>query len=99
MNPWDLFERRVCLTLGPDWSIACGEFERVGLEKVWRFDALPIDGDKILGPHQSCSGSMRQILQDFIVSEAQTLLLMEDDIQFKSTSHLETALSELPKDW
>jgi len=94
MNPFEFFERRVCLTLGPDWPIACEEFERVGLENVWRFDALPD-----IGPHQSFNKSTRQILTNFLISGAKTLLFLEDDVVFKDLSHLEVALSELPSDW
>lgn len=91
---WSFFQRRVCLTLGPDWPLACAEFERVGLECVWRFDALPD-----IGPHQSFNRSTRRILSDFAMSESETLLFLEDDVVFKDLGHLETALSELPADW
>jgi hypothetical protein len=99
MNPFDFFERKVCLTLGPDWPLACTEFERVGLTDVWRFDAIPINEDKILGPHQSFSASVRQILEDFMVSGSKTLLHLEDDCIFQPLDHLAEALSELPDDW
>lgn len=99
MNAFDFFQRKVCLTLGPDWPLACSEFERVGLNDVWRFDAIPIDNDKILGPHQSFSAGVRQILQDFLVSGSKTLLHLEDDCSFQSLDHLESALSELPWNW
>lgn len=99
MSGWRFFDRRVCLTLGPEWPIACREFERVGLTDVWRFDALPIDDDKILGPHQSFSASVRRILEDFMVSGARSLLHLEDDVVFRDHAHLQQALSELPDDW
>lgn len=99
MTPFDFFQRRVCLTLGPDWPQACAELERVGLTDVWRFDAVPVDGDRIAGPHQSFSASVRQILDDFIVSGAQTLLHLEDDVVFQRLDHLTIALSELPANW
>jgi hypothetical protein len=94
MNPFDFFERKVCLTLGPDWPQACTEFERVGLTDVWRFDAIPD-----IGPHQSFSRSVRQILEDFMVSGSKTLLHMEDDCIFQPLDHLALALSELPENW
>lgn len=94
MNPFSFFDRRACLTLGPDWPIACEEFERVGLDHVWRFDAL-----KDIGPHQSFNKSTRQILTDFLISGAETLLFLEDDVVFRHLDHLEQALSELPPDW
>lgn len=94
MNSFTFFGRRVCLTLGPDWPLACAEFERVGLDHVWRFDALPD-----IGPHQSFNRSTRRILSDFCMSDSETLLFLEDDVVFRDLSHLEIALSELPADW
>lgn len=91
---WDFFQRKTCLTLGPDWPIACAEFERVGLEHVWRFDALTAEG-----PHQSFNKSTRQILSDFIVSGSETLLFLEDDVVFRDMGHLDKALNELPENW
>lgn len=96
---WDRFSRKTCLTLGPEWPLFCQEAERVGLDGVWRFDALPIDGERIKGPHQSFSGSVRQILSDFYALEQDSLLFMEDDCVFQPLEHLETALSELPSNW
>lgn len=93
-NPFNFFTRKVCLTLGPDWPLACEEFERVGLEHVWRFDALPD-----IGPHQSFNRSTRQILSDFCMTDSETLLFLEDDVVFRDLGHLELALSELPSDW
>lgn len=99
MNPFSFFTRRVCLTLGPDWPTACAEFERVSVNNVWRFDALPIDGERILGPHQSFNASVRQVLEDFIVSGSESLLFLEDDVTFRDLAHLELALCELPANW
>lgn len=91
---WDFFERRVCLTTYPDeWAKAEREFERVGLE-VQRFQSIPD-----IGPHQSFSHSVRQILIDFNESDAQTLLHLEDDVEFRELEHLNPALEELPDDW
>src|SRR5678816_912613 len=75
------------------------EFVRVGITEYQKFEALPIDDNEILGPHQSFSGSVRQILRDFIVSGSNTLLLLEEDCIFNDVSHLDQALAELPDDW
>lgn len=100
MSVWDFFQRRCSLTVDPgEWEKGCAEFARVGLENVIRYQALPIDNDQILGPHQSFSATMRSVLQDFWNSDAQTLLNLEDDCLFKDYSHLEEALSELPPSW
>jgi hypothetical protein len=100
MNPFSLFSRKVCLTLGgPEWPIAQAEFERVGLDGVLRFDALPIDEKEILGPHQSFNGSVRKILIEALDADTHNLLFLEDDCTFRPLDHLEAALSELPVDW
>lgn len=96
---WDFFEKRVCLTTDEnEWNIGAQEFERVGLT-VEKFQSLPIDDDQILGPHQSFSGSVRQILTEFLASDAKTLLHVEDDCIFRDTWHLQFALNDLPDDW
>jgi hypothetical protein len=91
---WSFFQRRVCLTTGPEWSHACAEFERVGMSEVWRYDALPAPST-----YESFNLSVRKILADFHLSGAQTLLSLEDDVVFRDLSQLEDALSELPSDW
>lgn len=91
---WNFFERRVCLTNDPvEWEIGKAEFDRAGLA-VDRFAALPD-----IGPHQSFSKSLREILCQFWLSEADTLLHVEDDCVFRSLDHLPQALAELPRDW
>lgn len=95
MNPWQLFDRKICLTVQDDeWQKACLEFERVGLTEVEKYTAV-----KEIGPHESFSHSERNILLDFYHSDAETLLHLEDDVVFKSTGHLEAAIGELPSDW
>lgn len=96
---WQWFDRRVCLTLGPDWPTVCQELERVGLDGVWRFDAIPINGDSIPGPHQSFNASVRKILKDAYDLDTERLLFLEDDVVFRDLSHLDQALSELPENW
>jgi len=99
MSKWSFFDKRVCLTTHPEeWKLGQQEFDRVGLS-VEKFQSLPIDDDKILGPHQSFSGSVRQILTEFNESNAQTLLHVEDDCLFRDLWHLEYALHQLPEDW
>lgn len=91
---WSFFDRRICLTTLPsEWAIAQQEFSRVGLE-VTPFQSLPD-----IGPHQSFSKSEREILCQFYLSGAETLLHLEDDVVFRDLSHLEQALMELPDDW
>lgn len=91
---WDFFQRRVCLTADEDeYALAQVEFWRVGLD-VDRYQAV-----KEIGPHQSFSHSERNILLDFLYSDADTLLHLEDDCVFRDLSHLPQAISELPDDW
>ena len=91
---WNFFNRRICLTNDPaEWQIAQAEFNRVGLE-VEKFQAV-----KEIGPHQSFSHSEREILLDFLHSDAETLLHLEDDCVFRDLSLLPAALLQLPADW
>lgn len=93
-RPWSFFQRRVCLTtIDTEWQLAQQEFARVGLT-VDKFQSLPD-----IGPHQSFSKSEREILLGFWQSEAETLLHLEDDVQFRNLGHLEAAISELPAEW
>lgn len=91
---WPFFDKHVCLTNDPaEWPIAQSEFARVGLE-VEKYQAV-----KEIGPHQSFSHSERNILLEFLHSDAETLLHLEDDVSFRDLSHLDQALGELPEDW
>ena len=100
MSVWDFFERRCSLTVDPaEWEKGCVEFERVGLTNVWKYQALPIDSDQILGPHQSFNATMRLALTHFAESSDRTMLHLEDDCQFGDLSYLEAALAELPSTW
>lgn len=91
---WDFFERRVCLTThDEEWRHAQHEFNRLGIA-VDKFQSLPD-----IGPNQSFSKSVRQILIDFYESDSRTLLHLEDDVTFRDYQHLDQALSELPADW
>lgn len=95
INAWKHIDQKVCLTLGgSEWDKACEEFNRVELFDVKRFDALPD-----IGPHQSFNVSTRKILENFYNSKHETLLFLEDDVEFRELGHLETALKELPKDF
>lgn len=91
---WNFFQRRICLTASDsEWTLAQAEFNRVGLE-VEKFQAV-----KEIGPHQSFSHSERNILLDFLYSDVDTLLHLEDDCVFRDLSHLPQAIGELPHDW
>ena len=91
---WNFFESKVCVTtLDEQWLLAQRELARVGLS-VEKFQSLPD-----IGPHQSFSKSVRQILIDFYESDSRTLLHLEDDVVFKNLNPLAHALRELPADW
>lgn len=92
---WDFFDRKVCLTAdASEWVKADKEFNRIGLTDVQRFNAIPH-----IGPHQSFNCSTRQILIEFLESDAERLLFLEDDCVFKNYAHIDQALKELPADW
>lgn len=95
MNPFDFFDRKVCLTLEDiEWCQAQVEFARVGLNDYQKFMALPD-----IGPHQSFNKSTREILSQFWASGADSLLFLEDDCVFRPLNHLAQALAELPSTW
>ena len=92
---WDLFDRKVCLTADAgEWVKADTEFNRIGLNDVQRFNAIPH-----IGPHQSFNCSTRQILIEFFESSNEQLLFLEDDCVFKNLTHVDQALKDLPADW
>lgn len=91
---WSFFQRIICLTNDPaEYVLAQAEFDRVGLT------VQPYHAVKEIGPHQSFSHSERNILLDFLFSEDNRLLHLEDDVVFRSLDHLPQAISELPDDW
>lgn len=94
-SAWSFFDRVVCLSLTQEeWAKGKIEFDRVGLHRIERFQAV-----KEIGPHESFSHSERDILLDFYHSPAQRLLHLEDDCQFHDLEHLGRALAELPRTW
>lgn len=95
MSAFDFFQLKTCLTLNAlEWEQGRAEIERVGIFDCIKFQALPD-----IGPHQSFNKSTRQILTDFNKSAYETLLFLEDDVQFRNLDHLGQALSELPSNW
>lgn len=91
---WSFFQRIVCLSASDsEYALAQAEFTRVGLS-VQKYLAV-----KEIGPHQSFSHSERNILLDFLFSEDNRLLHLEDDVVFRELGHLPQAISELPADW
>lgn len=97
MNNFALFEMQVCLNhpnAKKRWDDSVIEFSKVGINNVLRFSALPD-----IGPHESFNNSVRAIVKAFYQGNSNTLLFLEDDIFFRTTDHLNAALSELPTDW
>jgi hypothetical protein len=91
---WSFFQRRICLTANSsEWLKAQSELQRVGLT-VEKYEAV-----KEIGPHQSFNHSERNILLEFLFSDDNRLLHLEDDVVFRDLSHLPQAMSELPADW
>lgn len=91
---WSFFQRIICLSASDsEYALAQAEFSRVGLT-VEKYPAV-----KEIGPHQSFSHSERNILLDFLFSEDNRLLHLEDDVVFRDLGHLPQAISELPNDW
>ena len=70
------------------------ELHRVGITDYIRFEAV-----EDIGAHESFNRSVNYILRMFELSGAERLLLIEDDVLFVGTDHVEEAISELPEDW
>lgn len=91
---WGFFDRIICLSSDThEYALASAEFTRVGITAT-RYPAV-----REIGPHQSFSHSERNILLDFLYSDDETLLHLEDDVAFRDLGHLPQAISELPADW
>jgi hypothetical protein len=91
---WSFFHRVIMLTADPaEYALGEAECARVGLT------ITPYHAVKEIGPHQSFSHSERNILLDFLYSDDETLLHLEDDVVFRDLDHLPQAISQLPADW
>lgn len=92
----NFFDHIYCLNQAerPDrWKQAEEEFLRVGLT-VERFTALKADQ-----PFHSFCISQYGMLKQFLETDGNKLLTLEDDVLFKNLDHLSDALSELPDNW
>lgn len=82
------------LTANPaEYALGRAECERVGLTPT------PYHAVKEVGPQQSFSHSERNILLEFLFSDDNRLLHLEDDVVFRDLTHLPAAVSQLPVDW
>jgi hypothetical protein len=93
----DYFDLKICLNhpnATERWGSCLDEFRRVNLRNVVRFEALPS-----IGPHQSFNRSVRTILEYFMRSPYQRLLLLEDDVTFVRPEIADEAVKQLPDDW
>lgn len=91
---WSFFQRIIMLTNdASEYALGEAECQRVGLT-VERYQAV-----REIGPHQSFSHSERNILLDFLFSDDNRLLHLEDDVTFRNLDHLPQAISELPDNW
>lgn len=74
------------------WQAVTGEFERVGLQ-VDRFSACVNEENRLLGYNETYHGILSKYRGQG------TVLVLEDDVIFKSLAHMPRALNELPHDW
>jgi hypothetical protein len=94
---FSFFDQKVvlnCQSAVERMRLTASELQRVGITDYTRFEAVPD-----IGPHESFNRSVNYILRSFLISGANRLLLIEDDILFVGTGHLPAALEELPEDW
>lgn len=93
---WNYFDKVYCLNQAerPDrWMQAEEEFLRIGLT-VERFESIKADQ-----PFHSFCISQHAMLKQFLSTDGNTLLTLEDDVIFKSLDHFDQALIELPDNW
>jgi hypothetical protein len=85
--------KSLCITMGPDWSLAEAEFKRVGIA-VERFDAI-VQDNRVLAFNKSVYACMK-------LAEGDDLMLFEDDVVFdEGFDWLKVgfAQKQLPKDF
>ena len=94
---WQFFDRKVLLTIRKRKSgrpsrlpVVKKELERVGITDYSVFDALDA-----IGPHQSFTLSQRQMLTDFMNSQNNVLLTLEDDVEFHDLNPLREAIHDI----
>jgi hypothetical protein len=93
---WRYFDRRVCMNLDKRkdrWIKVCKEFDRVGL-MAERFQAHTEDdhgGNRFLAYNHT--------YWNILNGGEGSILVLEDDVEFRNCCHLGEALSELPDDW
>lgn len=96
---WNFFDRKVLLTIKKRKSgkpsrypVVMKELSRVGIDEVRVFEAI-----EAIGPHQSFTLSQKQMLTDFINSNDNILLTLEDDVEFKNLEPLRDALDDIKR--
>lgn len=94
---WRFFDRRVLLTVKKRKSgfpsrlpIVQNELRRVGIDNYEIFYAKDA-----IGPHQSFTLSQKQILTDFVNSNSNVLLALEDDVEFRNLEPLREAIQDI----
>lgn len=93
---WGFFDKIYCINLDKRkdrWGNCVNEFGRVGLV-CERFTAY--DGDN---HHLAFNKSQYEVLKKAVEDGGQRILILEDDVIFKSCHHLESACNQLPLDW
>lgn len=93
---WNYFDKIYCINLESRkdrWDSSLTEFNSAGIQAE-RFNAY--EGDN---KHLAFNKSQHECLKKALADGCQTFLILEDDVEFKSFSHLKSALSELPEEW
>lgn len=93
---WNYFDKIYCINLEirkDRWDSSLTEFDRVGI-KAERFNAYTGENK-----HLSFNKSQHECLKKALEDGCNTFLVLEDDVEFKSFSHLRSSLVELPEEW
>jgi GR25 family glycosyltransferase involved in LPS biosynthesis len=95
-SPLKYFDKIYCINLDhrvDRWQDSLREFTKEGIE-VERFSATYGESRTI-----AFNTSQKGVLEKSLVDGANNPLVLEDDVEIRSTMHLHYAMNELPEDW
>ncbi len=95
-NPFNYFNNIYCINLDvriDRWEACKKEFLREQIE-VERFSALTGDNR-----HLAFNKSQGAVISKALTDGSRNALILEDDVVFQNTMHLNYAMNELPEDW
>lgn len=96
MNPFNFFDKIYCINLkhrDDRWASVQVEFAKLNID-VERFEAHTGDNK-----HLAFNSSQYHVIKKAIADGCNRFLILEDDVVFSNTGHLNTAIKSLPYNW